>query len=582
MLMLIFFISTSTCFSPFYRLFLFHFLLLYFGYYSNVTHLSLTWMVTGIAALGALKQRGTYAALIDDTTLVPMLITLACLGLIVGSFFVGAIIPCCFNQRWPLYEYCNDHNMSWGANTMDPSQGDADLIFHTDGIEFVAPERHHNRCYRPFVSCYHRIYQHHRLFVGRYDKYSHVRQWMIDIGVCQDLLLECQFIEKEFLPLKRMNEVVQVLRADWLKALTRNHILMYSLRDYLEEIIAIRNGLAKTHSLYARKELGLTELDVLHFSDLVNNRDRDRVLMDPRIRCALRKLVAMRMWIGDRHIETLEIKDNDHPFHLVPGPADILQSLTNQSEKDLFYVISFRGGPLYLDIAPGAKDEIEIDGFISPSNGKPGPAEVSGIIEYGDLVVAVNGTSLTSLTFDDSLDIFADATWPRMIVFQRPMDGVKQKRSAEILDAYLNLQRSLMTAAAPEENSTGTENQNEASNGTITTSTSTTNEENAGGETKSHMPTWKDMLHAHTNDNMSLDETLEAIQLMEHAAMSHESVDQLEERLSFFIKKWEEDFSNHHDGKVLTDEDRMEIKDWYHSMNVVRQRLRELVEEEAK
>ena len=31
-------------------------------------------------------------------------------------------------------------------------------------------------------------------------------------------------------------------------------------------------------------------MEVLHFSDQMNNRERDRILMDPRIRRALRKL----------------------------------------------------------------------------------------------------------------------------------------------------------------------------------------------------------------------------------------------------------------------------------------------------
>ena len=90
------------------------------------------------------------------------------------------------------------------------------------------------------------------------------------------------------------------------------------------------------------------------------------------------------------------------------------------------------------------------------------------------------------------------------------------------------------------------------------------------------MASWQDMLHAHTEDSMSLDETLEAVQLMGHATMSLDGVKTLEERLLYFITSWEEDWSNHHEGKVLEDENRMEIKEWYQAIDIVQQRLREL------
>ena len=544
-------------------------------------------MVVGIAALGALRQRGMYAALISDVTVVPMLLVVSSLGILLGSLLFGIILPLCWNHQWPIYQYCINH---------ENEQSKQHVLFHTDGIEFVPPRRSLNRYCRSCISCYHHVAQHHVLYIGRNDKYSHVQNWMVTLGESQDILLECHFISKEFLPLDRLNNIIEKLRTGWLKALTRNHILKYTLRDHLEELVALTKGVASKHSLYARKELGLKEIDIVHFSDMVNNNERDRILMDPRIRRALKKLVAMRMWIGNRKIETLEIEENDHPFHLVPGPTDILTNLSNTNgEKDLYYVLSFRGGPLYIDIAPGEKDEIEVDGFIVPSNGKPGPAEKTGIIEEGDVIVAINGTNLCPLNFDDGLDVFADATWPRMIIFQRPIDGIPKVRKTKILNEYLELTGSLMNAA------TNTNVTNESTEelamhtprgaNTISNSGETKSNNNAvinEGERKennsgiSNMLSWKDMLHAHTNDSMSLDETLEAVSLMEHAKMSHESVSELEKRLLFFIKSWEDDFSNHHDGKVLTDEDRLEIKEWYQAMHFVKQRLSELVVEESQ
>ena len=47
---------------------------------SNVTHLSLTWMLVGLSAMGALRQRGMYAALISDVTIVPILVVVSITG----------------------------------------------------------------------------------------------------------------------------------------------------------------------------------------------------------------------------------------------------------------------------------------------------------------------------------------------------------------------------------------------------------------------------------------------------------------------------------------------------------------------
>jgi len=47
---------------------------------SNVTHLSLTWMLVGLSAMGALRQRGMYAALILDVTIVPILVVVSITG----------------------------------------------------------------------------------------------------------------------------------------------------------------------------------------------------------------------------------------------------------------------------------------------------------------------------------------------------------------------------------------------------------------------------------------------------------------------------------------------------------------------
>ena len=76
-----------------------------------------------------------------------------------------------------------------------------------------------------------------------------------------------------------------------------------------------------------------------------------------------------------------------------------------------------------------------------PSSGKSGPAELSGYIEYGDVISAVNGISLQSMSFDDACDAFSSSSWPRMILFQKPIENIKTKRVNDILTQYLILQR---------------------------------------------------------------------------------------------------------------------------------------------
>ena len=104
-----------------------------------------------------------------------------------GAFIFGALIPCCTNQQWPLYEYCSDHHTQWGKNKEVEEEEETSQTtakFHTDGIEFVNLERHPNRCLRPCMTCYRIIVQKKKMIIGRYDKYSHVKNWLMNIGMC--------------------------------------------------------------------------------------------------------------------------------------------------------------------------------------------------------------------------------------------------------------------------------------------------------------------------------------------------------------------------------------------------------------
>ena len=62
-------------------------------------------------------------------------------------------------------------------------------------------------------------------------------------GQTQDLLLECSFIQKEFLPLERLDLMLVSLRQCWLKALTRNHLLQHTLRTHFVSSVLFNSSI---------------------------------------------------------------------------------------------------------------------------------------------------------------------------------------------------------------------------------------------------------------------------------------------------------------------------------------------------
>ena len=177
------------------------------------------------------------------------------------------------------------------------------------------------------------------------------------------------------------------------------------------------------------------------------------------------------------------------------------------------------------------------------------------MVEYSDFIVAVNGVDLTPLSFDEGLDVMVASSWPQTVVFKRQQQQnvekktrITKKRQKEILNMFLTLKQEQKNdkgvAVAGGGGVDGGSSRGSSSGGRSGGSSGGSKKNDGGeqGETKQGaMPTWKEMLHAHTKDQMSLDETLEAIHLMEHHdTIGEESIVQLQQRLAYFITSWEE------------------------------------------
>jgi hypothetical protein len=172
------------------------------------------------------------------------------------------------------------------------------------------------------------------------------------------------------------------------------------------------------------------------------------------------------------------------------------------------------------------------------------------MVEYSDFIVAVNGVDLTPLSFDEGLDVMVASSWPQTVVFKRQQQNegqktrITKKRQKEILNMFLTLKQEQKNDKGAAVVGGGGVNGG-SSRGSSSGGSSGGGKKNDGGEQgetkQGAMPTWKEMLHAHTKDQMSLDETLEAIHLMEHHdTIGEESIVQLQQRLAYFITSWEE------------------------------------------
>lgn len=79
---------------------------------------------------------------------------------------------------------------------------------------------------------------------------------------------------------------------------------------------------------------------------------------------------------------------------------------------------------------------IKVTSFELCSNGTPGRSELSGMISVNDYIVGVNGVDLTSQSFNDSMEVIGNSTWPKTIHFLR--DDAASKVSNRV-EGWLNV-----------------------------------------------------------------------------------------------------------------------------------------------
>jgi hypothetical protein len=533
-----------------------------FSHSSNLLHLISVWMLAALAGLGALRQRGSYTSLTSDTILTPAL-----LAIVIGGTTVACLLafvhPCVSaRERWPLVQACLPaiHFASQGigraAMTLPSASNNLRRNFSTHGVEFRTLEQPQSRCCRVCILGFRRCTQSYRVVVGHTGNVEmdmQVRKWMTSIGEAQDLLLRCAFTQREFLPVSDLEAHIDTVRACWGAALAQRHVLSEALRDTLEDLITTCEG-GRHASLLPNAYLD--DVGMQRFADLVVNRERDRILLDPRMRRVLQKLVATRMWIGQREIASLDIEDNSEPFRLVDDLAESLgagaSGIGGLRGQGLHYTVWFRGGPLHLGVVQGQQDELLIEGFNVSTSGKPGPGELCGRIKSGDTIVAVNGVDLSLMRFGSACEVFGGSSWPRRIVFRRPCDPLLVRRANELLQEYLIADREQQVGHGID-----------ASSGDLGGEGGVVQGKKSGAE-------WKDVLERHTKESMSIDLLLDTIdRLDDGGSVVSADMRRMEQQLLWFITQWEEDFEEHH-GRDPVHADREDVQRWFAALEKVR------------
>eukprot|EP00949_MAST-11_sp_MAST-11-sp1_P000022 g22.t1 len=244
------------------------------------------------------------------------------------------------------------------------------------------------------------------LVVGQEEDGTDVRQWVSTVGEVQDVLTKSSLLPPSIVPVPSLLKLAERLRRYWLRAAAEGHILTWTLRDHLEELVAFAHSHAESSMLPNK---WLEGENMRRFANVVEQRERRGILIDPRMRQVLRKLLILRLWIGNRNIRKLDVDFLDERFEIQePSSVDM---------ASLHYVVNFRGGPLYVDIGPGPAGEPQIRGFKISDTGKIGPAEECGIIEVGHTIVAVNGEKLQGLPYQAAIEKLVKASWPKALVF---------------------------------------------------------------------------------------------------------------------------------------------------------------------
>jgi hypothetical protein len=104
----------------------------------------------------------------------------------------------------------------------------------------------------------------------------------------------------------------------------------------------------------------------------------------------------------------------------------------------------------HIDDEQGAAHGAIVNGFREMSGGLPSPMEAEGIVQPGDVLVALNGTDVRSLRFAEIQECIDICEWPLTMRFWRPTEaqtkknlfGFKRRASANACSAKHFSQRS--------------------------------------------------------------------------------------------------------------------------------------------
>ena len=166
----------------------------------------------------------------------------------------------------------------------------------TRGIEWRPTGKHWRHCRVCFLWCCSCRGGELKPFVIE----PNVQGWINAVKEAQVLLRDNSIIPKELVRVDLLKKFASILRTAWLEASSRSsfganggHLLALTLYEHLQQIIAMRQ-VNKLHSFYPRQDLGHDNM--AHMAQMANISKRKFILVDPRLKGVVRKLVAVRAW----------------------------------------------------------------------------------------------------------------------------------------------------------------------------------------------------------------------------------------------------------------------------------------------
>lgn len=124
-----------------------------------------------------------------------------------------------------------------------------------------------------------------------------------------------------------------------------------------------------------------------------------------------------RPWAGTARVRAQHGPDSGSSAR--GGRVPTMQAAASRHRVEYFDV-SFGPGPLLMRVeASACFRHLEVAGFGVDEEGNPGPAERSGRVHTGDVVLGVNGQLFRGATFDEAMGRIAAATRPITLHFAR-------------------------------------------------------------------------------------------------------------------------------------------------------------------